>query len=153
MALIHWSRSGDMFSEFSKVQRDVNRLFGELDGWFGSRSGGVASGTVYPPVNTYSDGESFIVRAELPGIDPQSLNIEVAGDTLTIGGERKAPELPEGASYHRRERDFGEFRRSLKLPERVESQKVVAAYQDGVLEVRLPQAEESKARRIAVEAA
>ena len=90
------------------------------------------------------------MRAEVPGVDPKSLDIEIAGDTLTLRGERKLPELNEGASYHRRERDFGQFRRSFSLPDKVDGKKVEARCQDGILEVRLPHAEETKARKIAI---
>ena len=149
MALIRWGREGDIFSEFARMQGDLGRLLGEFD----SRShqkGYRAS--VFPPLNIYNDGESFIVRAELPGVEPKSLDVEVSGDTLTLRGERVLPELPEGTSYHRRERDYGQFRRSFSLPERVNSSKVMASCEDGVLEIRLPHAEETKTRKISVKA-
>jgi HSP20 family protein len=107
---------------------------------------------VYPPVNVYNDGESYVVRAEVPGIDPADVDLEVTGDTLTLRGERKRPEVPEGAAYHRRERDFGRFRRSLSLPAQVDSTKVSATCTDGILEIRLPHAESAKRRRIDVKA-
>jgi HSP20 family protein len=148
MAVIRWGREGDIFSELSRMQSDLSRLFGEFD----SRSRGGYKASVYPPLNIYNDGESFIVRAELPGVDPKSLDLEVTGDTLTLRGERKLPELEEGSSYHRRERDFGQFRRSFSLPERVDGSKVMATCEDGILEIRLPHAEEAKARKISVKA-
>ena len=149
MALIRRGREGDIFSELARMQSDLGRLFGEFD------SQSYATGyraSVFPPLNIYNDGESFIVRAELPGVEPTSLDVEVSGDTLTIRGERMLPDLPEGASYHRRERDYGQFRRSFSLPERVNSAKVMASYEDGVMEIRLPHAEEAKARKVTVKA-
>lgn len=139
----------DLFSDLSRMQREMDRLISGLStrrgaGWPFART------QVYPPLNIYNDGESFILRAEVPGVDPKSLDIEVTGDTLTLRGERQLPELPEGASYHRRERDSGQFRRSFTLPEKVDSSKVAATCEHGILEVRLPHAQEAKARRIAV---
>ena len=149
MALIRWGREGDIFSELSRMQSDLSRLFGEID----SRAGrGGYKASVYPPMNIYNDGESFIVRAEVPGVEPKSLDLEVTGDTLTLRGERKLSELEEGSSYHRRERDFGQFRRSFSLPERVDGSKVMASCEDGILEIRLPHAKEAKARKISVKA-
>ena len=149
MALVRWGREGDIFSELARMQGDLSRLFGEFDSR-SHRTGYRAS--VFPPLNIYNDGESFIVRAELPGVDPKSLDVEVSGDTLTLRGERVLPELPEGTSYHRRERDYGQFRRSFSLPERVNSSKVMASCEDGVLEIRLPHAEGTKTRKISVKA-
>ena len=148
MAVIRWGREGDIFSELSRMQSDLSRLFGEFD----SQARGGYKASVYPPLNIYNDGESFIVRAELPGVDPKSLDLEVTGDTLTLRGERKLPDLEEGSSYHRRERDFGQFRRSFSLPERVDGSKVMASCGDGILEIRMPHAEEAKARKISVKA-
>ena len=152
MTLIRWGREGDLFSELSRMHSGLDRLFGEFDSPVGRAVRSSCKASVYPPLNIYNDGESFVVRAEVPGVDPKSINLEVTGDTLTLRGERKLPELAEGAAYHRRERDFGQFRRSLTLPERVDSSKVMASCQDGVLEIRLPQAEEARARTIAVKA-
>ena len=150
MALVRWGRQNDLFSELNKMQSDMDRLFSAFAPWQGWSRPSTAQSQVYPPLNIYNDNESFILRAEVPGVDPNTLDIEVTGDTLTLRGERKLPELPEGASYHRRERDFGHFRRSFTLPEKVDTAKVVARCEHGVLEVRLPHAEEAKARKIAV---
>lgn len=147
MALVRWGQRSDLFSQLERMQREMESLvsgFGRR-GWRGQYPT-----HVYPALNIYDDGETFIVRAEAPGVEQESLDLQVVGDTLTLGGERKLPELKAGASYHRRERDFGSFRRSLTLPERVNPDKVVASFSDGVLEVRLPRAEEAKARKIAV---
>jgi len=107
---------------------------------------------VYPPLNIYDDGETFIVRAEIPGVDPKSIDIEATGDTLTVRGERILPEASANASYHRRERDAGQFRRAFSLPKPIDNAKVLASCANGVLEVRLPYAEEAKRRKITVKA-
>lgn len=152
MSWFQWGHEGDLFSQLDTMQRQMDRMVSTF-----SRSPGTAGrqafrSQVYPALNVYKNGEGYVVRAELPGIESKSLDIEVTGDTLTLRGERKAPELTDGASYHRRERDFGTFRRSLSLPEKVDGSKTAASYNDGVLEVRLPFAEETKARKIAISA-
>jgi HSP20 family protein len=124
---------------------------------FGSRRRTAADVTtsradVYPALNIYDDGETFVVRAEIPGVDPKKIEVEATGDTLTIRGERTLPEAVPKASYHRRERDSGLFRRSFTLPKPIDNTKVIAGCIDGVLELRLPYAEEAKRRKITVEA-
>ena len=130
-----------------KRQKKFHRKSGKPEKSYGYRP------AVYPPINIYNDGETYIVRAELPGVSPDNLDLEVTGDTLTLRGERKSEELPEGASYHRRERDTGQFRRSFSLPDRIDSSKVVAKADNGILEIRLPHAESAKRRRIEVKPA
>ena len=150
MAIVRWGRGSDMHDRLKQVQQEMDSLVaGAGRGHHAGRTQAYRA-SVYPPMNVYNDDESFIVRAEVPGIETKTLDLEVVGDTLTVRGERAAPEIPEGASYHRRERDFGSFRRSLTLPEKVDNQKVVATCKDGILEVRLPHAEEAKARKITV---
>jgi HSP20 family protein len=128
------------------MSHEMDRLLTTYRGPVGGRP------DVYPPLNVYTDGESFIVHGEVPGIAPTELDIEVTGDTLTIRGERKAPEVPDGASHHRRERQFGRFRRSLTLPEQVDTAAVSASFTNGILEIRLPYAEATKRRKIDVTA-
>ncbi len=110
-----------------------------------SRSAGV-----FPPVNIYDDGNAFLVRAELPGVDKTSLEVTAKGDQLTLRGERVIPKAAKDASYHRRECDGGQFRRVVTLPQPVDAEHIEATYRDGVLEVVLPRRPELKARRISV---
>jgi len=93
------------------------------------------------------------VTAELPGVDPNNLDISVINETLTLRGSRKPPELKEGETFHRRERLFGEFTRTLQLPFRVDSNAVEAHVKNGVLIVKLPRAEADKPRKVAIKAA
>jgi len=150
MALMRWGQPSNVFSELTRMQREMDEIFSTFAPRHARTRPSTFRAQVYPALNIYNDGESFILRAEVPGVDPKSLDIEVTGDTLTLRGERQLPELAEGASYHRRERDFGQFSRSFTLPEKVDGNKVVARCEDGVLEVRLPHAEDAKARKIAV---
>jgi len=147
MAIIRWLGEENSFArEMERMQRDLERMFS----WARPGSGGFFRPAAYPPMNVYDDGESFIVRAEVPGVDPKSIDVSVVRDTLTIKGKREIPEPKESAFYHRQERESGEFRRAFTLPDRVETTKVLAEVKNGILEVRLPRAEESKQRRISV---
>jgi HSP20 family protein len=125
----------------------MDQLLSSFRPWSGAayRSG------VYPQMNVYDDGESFIVRAEVPGVDPKDIDLTVTGDTLTIQGERKQEEIPPGASYHRRERSFGQFRRALTLPDQVDAAKVAATCKEGILQILLPRAEQAKQRKVQIQ--
>lgn len=105
---------------------------------------------VFPPLNVYDDGQAFLVRAEIPGVNKESLEVTAQGDQLTIRGERTVEAAASDASYHRRECEGGQFRRTLTLPHAVDSEAVQATYKHGVLEVVLPRVRELQPRRIAV---
>lgn len=102
----------------------------------------------FPPVNVYAGTDSYVVQSALPGLKAESLDITVTGDTLTIKGARAADDIGAKDSYHRQERGFGPFVRSIKLPSHVDGNKVEAKYAKGVLRVTLPRAEETKPRKI-----
>ncbi len=111
---------------------------------------GTLAAGVFPAVNIYDDGESFLVRAEIPGIDKDSLEITAKGEQVTLRGERVIEPAAAQASYHRRERESGQFRRAVTLPQRVDANRVSATYRDGVLEVVLPRVAEAQPRKIQV---
>jgi HSP20 family protein len=132
------------------MQKEMERWFGNFTSRWGAGTRPLHRSGVYPLVNVYDDGESFIVRAELAGVDARDLDISVTGDTLTLQGERKVKEAPEGCCYHRRELSTGTFRRALTLPEQVDNTKVNASYTNGILEILLPRAEQARKHRIEV---
>ena len=105
----------------------------------------------YPLVNIAEDGEAVRVQALAPGIDPEKLEIDVAGSQLTIAGE-KLPSAPDvkPEAWHRSERATGRFARVLELPAEVEADQAEAHYKNGILEIVLPKAESARPRRIAV---
>jgi len=138
-----WSAA---FRELEDVRRDMERLFGSLDESFGQPAG------VYPAINVSQKPDALLVQAELPGIDPKQLEITIENDTLTIAGERPAPRESDDISYHRREREWGKFRRSFSLPVRVDAGEVEARYVDGILTVTLPKAAEARPKQITVQA-
>ena len=132
--------------EMERLRREMNRLFSD---WPAGAQGSTVSG--YPAMNVWTDEDSAIVTAELPGMDREMIDISVEDDTLTVRGERQMEEK-EGASYHRRERRFGSFVRSFRLPFRVDAEKVEATFKNGVLNIVLPRAEEEKPKKISVRA-
>jgi HSP20 family protein len=127
-----------------RLQREMNRLF---DNYGGQRSR-VAPG--YPAVNAWTNPDGAVVTAELPGVDPESIDINIVGETLTLSGQREPEQLPEGARYHRQERGHGRFVRTVQLPFQVEAERVGAKFEKGVLEITLPRAEADKPKKIKV---
>lgn len=134
------------FGELTRLRKEMNRL---LDSYSGAERGHFGVG-VFPPVNVFEDGNSIYVVAELPGVDPNELDISVQGDSLTLRGERVLDIEGEESSYHRRERPAGKFSRTITLPDTVNTDKVQAAYKLGILKITLPKAEEAKPRKISV---
>lgn len=128
---------------------DIWRDFDRMNRAFGPYRQATGRCSVFPPVNVYDDGESYIVTAEMPGVASEDLSIEATARALKLKGERRRPEEGEG-SYHRRERDYGVFNRTIELGSQVDPDKVKARYENGVLEVVLPKAEEARPRQISV---
>jgi HSP20 family protein len=140
------SRWASPFEELERMQRQMEWLTGSLSrGLFREPTAGV-----FPLMNVTEDKDNFYVRAELPGLKPDELDISVTGDTLSLSGERKIPAEDENAQYHRREREAGKFSRIVSLPSQVDTGKVDARCRDGVLTVVLPKAETAKPRQIAI---
>lgn len=143
-----WPTLSGTMRELEGLHRDMERLFSSLSG-----VRGVVSAGVFPAINLSDTGEDLLVRAELPGVRPEELDVSVENDTLTISGERRREETKgEKVGVHRREREFGKFRRSFDLPVHVDSASVRAEYKDGILRVHLPKAEAAKPRQISVTA-
>jgi HSP20 family protein len=125
----------------------MERLFDTLSTPTGWQTAGV-----FPAVHVSEDPESVLVRAELPGIRPQDLEITMENDTLTIAGERTMPVEDAPVSYHRREREWGSFRRSLSIAVPVDPDRMSARYRDGILTVTLAKSHDARPKRIAVQA-
>jgi HSP20 family protein len=105
---------------------------------------------VYPLINLTADKDNYYLRAEIPGLQSDELDIQVAGNSITLAGERKIPTQDENAKYHRREREAGRFSRGISLPGDVNPDKVEASLKDGVLTVIIPKAEAAKPKQISV---
>jgi HSP20 family protein len=139
--------------DFRSPLDELERMRNELDRLAGNFTGTVfklPTDGVFPLVNVTEDQNNYYVRAELPGVKTEELDLSVTGEALTLAGERKLPEESENASYHRREREAGTFSRVISLPARLDVDKVKAHAEDGVLTVVLPKAESAKPRQIAV---
>jgi HSP20 family protein len=138
-----WRLGGmmDSLRELQRMQGEMNRVFSGI---------GQSLNQEAPPLNAWVGEGDVIVAAELPAVDPGKVDISVVGDTLTISGSREAETLKKGESYHRQERDFGRFSRTIQLPFHVEAGKVEAKYARGILKIMMPRAEADKPRKIAV---
>jgi HSP20 family protein len=136
MAIVRW----DPFGEAMRMQRDMDRIFSRLGGAAVGPEGAVAW---MPKVDVKRKDDDIVVRAELPGIDPEQVQVEVTDNLLTIRGERRQEENREGEDWLVRESSYGLFERSLTIPEGVDPASITAGYTDGILEVRVPKALEA----------
>ena len=140
----NWSVSSP-FEQLERMRQQMDRLYEDDRSPFHSLHAGV-----FPLVNLTEDASSYFVRAELPGIKAYELDIQVTANTLSISGERKIEAEEEGAKYHRRERDAGRFSRSIGLPGEIDSDKVNAKLENGILTVVVSKAEVAKPKQISV---
>jgi HSP20 family protein len=149
MAIVRWN---DPFREFAHLQNRINRVFSDAYGQ--NDEGLTTSGTWVPPVDIYQNGDREIVlKAELPDLAREDIDITIDNGTLTIKGVKKLANEVKDEQYHRIERQYGSFSRSFSLPQTVDSGKVGADYKNGVLTVRLPLREEARPRQIKVDVA
>jgi HSP20 family protein len=126
------------------LREEVNRLFGRTLG----EGAGAAVWT--PAVDVFDTKDAIVLKAELPGLSPEDIDVEIDENVLTIKGERRFQEALEDGRYYRLERSYGHFARSLTLPPGVRGDQIEAAFDQGVLKVRVPKAEEVKPRKVAV---
>ena len=129
---------------------ELHRMRQHLDQVFSDSSGRRVSAGVFPLINLTEDKDSYFVRAELPGVNGDELDIQVTGKNLAISGERKIAAEEENARYHRREREAGTFSRMIGLPGEVDTDKVEAKLENGILTVVVPKAEIAKPKQISV---
>jgi HSP20 family protein len=140
-------RVWDPWREIGQLQNEMSRLLAgarAYDG-FGRRE--------FPPANLYVNDHELLLTLEVPGIDPARVDVTVTGDTVELKGERPAEAVKSGESFHRRERPSGQFKRSVQLPFEVDPSKTEAAYEKGVLKVRMGRPESQKPRKVAVKLA
>jgi len=128
---------------------ELERMKSQMEKLFQSSYERTGSG-VFPLTNVTEDKNNYYVRAELPGLKTEDLDISVTGNNLAISGERKITEESKEAKYHRREREAGKFSRLIRLPGQVTIEKIEAKLVDGVLTIVLPKAEEAKPKQITV---
>ena len=132
--------------EFQSVSDQLNRL---LDPRYGDQPS-VFSGSWVPPVDIEETKDKLYVRAEIPGMRPEDLDVQFENGVLTIRGERRFENDTNERNFHRIERSYGSFARSFTLPATIDSEQVSARYENGVLELTMPKREEAKPRRITI---
>jgi HSP20 family protein len=151
MSIVRW----DPFREFAHLQDRVNRVFIDTYGRSGAGDESLLTGGAWvPPVDIYENGNhELVLKAELPDMTREDIDITVDNGTLTIRGEKKLGTDVKEEQFHRIERRYGVFSRTFSLPQTVDTAKVGAEYRNGVLTVRLPLREEAKPRQIKVDVA
>jgi len=137
-----------MFRDFDPF-REVQRMRDEVDRVF-SQFGAAPAARDFPPVNMWVGDDSVVVTAEVPGVRPDDLDLTVHEDVLTLRGQRAIAPEPDSAAWHRRERGFGPFVRQVRLPYRVDADKVQARFANGVLEIEMKRPEAERPRRIEI---
>jgi len=137
---------GGLFDDVSRLEEQMDEVFGRWPWPAGIRS--VARGT-YPPINVGSTPEQVDVYLFAAGLDPQTLDIAMQQNLLTVAGERKAP-VEQNVNYYRKERFDGGFRRVITLPEDVDPDRVEARYRDGILQIQIQRREAARPRQIEV---
>ncbi|MEQ8834201.1 MAG: Hsp20/alpha crystallin family protein [Miltoncostaeaceae bacterium] len=137
----------DPFREITTLREDMNRLFSRTLG-----DAPEAASTWSPAVDIFDAPEAIVLKAELPGLDAGDIQIEVDDNVLTLRGERRFEDRVEEGRYHRVERAYGAFQRTITLPQNVRADAITANVERGVLEVRVPKAEEARPRKIEVQA-
>ncbi len=134
------------FEEFERTRQQMNELFGEVE----RRPLRSFDAGVFPLINLTEDRDNYYVRAEMPGVKADELDIQATVNSLSISGERKIPSEGENVKYHRREREAGTFSRVVSLPGEVDMDKVEASHENGILTVMTPKAEAAKPKQIRV---
>ena len=146
MAVTRW----DPFRDLLSIQEEMNQLFGRAFGQ-PSQATSETSGRMWAPALDISERkDAYLVTVELPGVKAEDVDVTLEDGLLTIQGERRFTEESSDQQYHRVERRYGMFRRSITLPSQVQADAIQASYEDGVLSVTVPKAEEAKPKKIEV---
>ena len=146
MTIVRW----EPLRELSSLQSEMNRLFNTVFDAPPSGGQGAVLRRWVPAMDLVESGDQFVLRADLPGMSEEDIQIELEEGTLTVSGERKAEHEDSNEGFHRVERSFGSFSRSLTLPQGIDPEAVTASFDRGVLEIRIPKPEQRKPRKIAI---
>ena len=148
MALVRWNPWAGM-PTLPTLQERINRVFEDIFPAAGEREDfGLMDWR--PVVDTYEKEDAVMIKADLPGVKKEDISIDIRQNVLTLSGERSHEKDIREDQFHRRERYFGRFQRSFTLPENVDPEHVDARFKDGVLEVRVPKTEKTRAKRIEI---
>lgn len=148
MLTTRWQPYSDLLNEFEQLRNRMDQFLRPF-----AETGWVDRPFAYPPLNIWQDEENVYAEAELPGMQLDDLEIYVTGgNQLSIRGERKPPQIAEKGVWHRQERGFGKFARTVTLPVSVDADKIEAKFCHGVLTITMPKSAASKPRKITVRA-
>ena len=134
-------------ADMAVLQNRLNSIFNEFGRPEGEQES-LAMGNFIPPVDVYEDAHQVVLKLEVPGIKQEDLDVRLENQTLTVKGERKFEKDEKEENFHRIERRYGTFRRSITLPSHVEAGKIDASAQDGLVQILVPKAKEAHAQRI-----
>jgi len=154
MAIIPWKPKEmwwDPFRDLEAIQNEMNRMFDSSLVRWGDRDTGLLEGAWSPAIDIYDSNDNVMVKADVPGMKKDEIDVSVQGDTLIIKGEKKHEKETKEKDYVRTERFYGAFNRALRLPASVDASKVNASYKNGVLELILPKKEESKPKQLKID--
>lgn len=146
MTLTRWQPYRDL----ANLRRQFNRMFDDSDFYREGEDSSISTAAWHPAADIYENKDEYVFKVELPGISKDDIGIEFEKGTLTIKGERKAEKEVKEENCHRFERAYGMFSRSFSLPRNVDDKKISANMKDGILEVKVPKAEEAKAKTIPI---
>lgn len=141
-------RWNDTFEELERMKQEMEKLYQ----YPAMKIFREPSAGVFPAINITEETDNYYVRAELPGIKADDLELSIANNTLTIEGERKSDPEDENTKYHRREREAGRFSRKITLPAQIDASKADAKCNDGLLTIVMPKAESAKPKKITITA-
>ncbi len=145
MAMSRW----DPFRDLVSIQNELNQLFGRT---YGGETREGTRGTWTPLLDVFEAQEKFVIKMELAGVSPDEVDISVEDSTLLVRGERRFYSEQNEENFHRVERRFGEFSRSLTLPQTADAQNIQASFDAGVLTIEVPKKEEAKPKKITIKA-
>ncbi len=150
MSIVKWSP----MRELETMRRDMERFFGAVCEPFGKKRHWLhrtaEHGAIVPNVDMYDKKTEIVVKAELPGIEKNNVELTITKDSLTIKGETRKEEEVKEEDYYCCERSYGSFLRTIPLPAEIDTKKVKASFKNGVLEVKLPKLEEAKTKEVKV---
>lgn len=137
-----------LISPFEEIERFFEEFWKRPFSAFGSIMPRLRSEAevVAPAVDIYEEGDDLVVKAELPGLNKEDIEVKITSDYISISGEKKREEKVEEKNYYRYERSYGSFSRTFRLPLDVQTEKAKAKFENGVLEVRIPKTEEAKTK-------
>ena len=146
MNLVRWNPYGEM----TAMRNRINRMFNEPY-WLSSRmDDDTGMGLWNPAVDLYEKDDHFVIKAELPGVDKKDISIDLNDRVLTLYGERSYENEVKEENYYRKERSYGKFQRAFTLPADVDSDKIKAEFQDGLLQIEVPKPEQQKPKQVTI---